>query len=90
MGDAGVPCGACQDTGEVLNDPHLKAREMIIDLQYGRRGSYQTAGCPIKLSRSPAEITRPPELGEHTNDVLRDVLQVGQDEIIRLRQMNVV
>src|SRR5882757_1617488 len=34
MGDAGVPCGACQDTGEVLADPHLKAREMIVDVDY--------------------------------------------------------
>jgi len=33
MGDAGVPCGACQDTGEVLADPHLKAREMIVDVE---------------------------------------------------------
>ena len=32
LGDAGVPCGACQDTGEVLADPHLKAREMIVDI----------------------------------------------------------
>lgn len=90
MGDAGVPCGACQDTGEVLADPHLKAREMIIDLQYGRRGTYQTVGCPIKLSRSPAEITRPPELGEHSDDVLREILQVTDDEINRLRQINVI
>ena len=34
MGDAGVPCGACQDTGEVLADPHLQAREMIVDIDY--------------------------------------------------------
>src|SRR5207247_1413107 len=32
LGEAGVPCGACQDTGEVLADPHLKAREMILDI----------------------------------------------------------
>jgi formyl-CoA transferase len=37
MGDAGVPCGACQDTGEVLADPHLKAREMIVDVDWQRR-----------------------------------------------------
>ena len=90
MGGAGVPCGACQDTGEVLADPHLKAREMIVDLEYGRRGTYQTVGCPIKLSKSPAEITRPPELGEHTDDVLRDVLQISEDEITRLHQNSVV
>ena len=34
MGEAGVPCGACQDTGEVLADPHLRAREMIVDVDY--------------------------------------------------------
>ena len=90
MGEAGDPCGACQDTGEVLADPHLKAREMIVDLEYGRRGTYQTVGCPIKLSKSPAEITRPPELGEHTDDVLRDVLQISEDEITRLHQNSVV
>src|SRR6516165_9255545 len=44
MGDAGVPCGACQDTGEVLADPHLKAREMIVDVDYPTRGTYQTVG----------------------------------------------
>src|ERR1700747_202490 len=44
MGDAGVPCGACQDTGEVLADPHLKAREMIVDVDYPPRGTYQTVG----------------------------------------------
>jgi len=90
MGEAGVPAGACQDTGEVLADPHLKAREMIVDLQYGQRGTYQTVGCPIKLSASPAKITRPPELGEHTDEVLRDLLQVSEDDIAHLRQGKVV
>ena len=90
MGEAGVPCGACQDSGEVLTDPHLKAREMIVELQYGHRGSYQTVGCPIKMSRSPADITRPPELGEHTDEVLRDIMQVSEDEITRLHRENIV
>jgi len=90
MGAAGVPCGACQDTGEVLADPHLKEREMIVDLEYGRRGTYQTVGCPIKLSSSPAEITRPPELGEHTDDLLSKLLGVDDDDIARLHEENVV
>ncbi|MBT5266369.1 MAG: formyl-CoA transferase [Rhodospirillaceae bacterium] len=90
MGDAGVPCGACQDTGEVLADPHLKAREMIVDLEYGRRGAFKTVGNPIKLSASPTEITPPPELGEHTDDVLRDVLKLDDGEIARLHEDSVV
>ena len=64
MGDAGVPCGATLDTGEVLEDPHLRARDMILDVEYPTRGTYQTVGCPVKLSDSPAEVTRPPLLGE--------------------------
>src|SRR4051794_27891180 len=56
LGDAGVPCGACQDTGEVLADPHLKAREMIVDVDYPTRGTYKTVGCPssCRTRRSPS------------------------------------
>src|SRR5438874_80511 len=90
LGDAGVPCGACQDTGEVLADPHLKAREMIVDIDYPTRGTYQTVGCPIKLSDSPAEITRPPLLGEHSDTVLTELCGVTDDELQRLHEAGVV
>ena len=69
LGDAGVPCGATLDTGEVLTDPHLRARDMIVDVEYPTRGTYQTVGCPVKLSNSPAQVKRPPLLGEHTAEV---------------------
>ena len=90
MAESGVPCGACLDTGELLEDPHLRAREMIVDIDYPPRGVYHTAGCPIKLSDSPAEITRPPMLGEHTDTLLRGLCDVDQGEIDRLRQDGVV
>lgn len=90
LGDAGVPCGACQDTGEVLADPHLKARDMIVEVDYPTRGTYQTAGCPIKLSDSPAAITRPPLLGEHTDDLLEALCGVDPEEIARLRADGVI
>jgi formyl-CoA transferase len=90
LGDAGVPCGAVQDTGEVLADPHLKAREMIVDIDYPTRGTYQTVGCPVKLSDSPATVTRPPLLGEHTDDVLGALCGVDSDEVRRLRDDGVV
>jgi formyl-CoA transferase len=90
LGQAGVPCGACQDTGEVLADPHLKAREMIVDLDYPTRGTYQTVGCPVKLSDSPARLSRPPLLGEHTGALLSELCGVDPDEVTRLREDGVV
>jgi formyl-CoA transferase len=90
LGDAGVPCGACQDTGEVLADPHLKAREMIVDVDYPTRGTYQTVGCPVKLSDSPVAVTRPPLLGEHTAALLNELCGVDPDEVAKLREDGVV
>jgi formyl-CoA transferase len=90
MAEAGVPCGACQDTGEVLADPHLKARQMILDIDYPTRGTYQTAGCPVKLSDSPARVTRPPLLGEHTDELLRALCGLASNDVKRLREKGVV
>jgi formyl-CoA transferase len=90
LGEAGVPSGACQDTAEVLADPHLRAREMIVDIDFPTRGTYQTVGCPIKLSDSPAHITRPPMLGEHTEDVLSSVCDVDANTLKRLRETGVI
>jgi formyl-CoA transferase len=87
---AGVPCGACQDTGEVLADPHLEARAMILDIDYPTRGTYRTVGCPVKLSDSPAAVTRPPLLGEHTAAVLGELCGVDEVELERLRDDGVV
>jgi formyl-CoA transferase len=90
LGEAGVPSGACQDTGEVLTDPHLRARDMIVDVDFPTRGTYQTVGCPIKLSDSPAEITRPPLLGEHTDEVLAGLCGIDPETLKRLHDSGVV
>jgi len=90
LGQAGVPSGACQDTGEVLADPHLRARQMIVDVDFPTRGTFQTVGCPIKLSDSPAEVTRPPLLGEHTDSLLASLCDLGPDDLKRLHEGGVV
>jgi formyl-CoA transferase len=90
LGQAGVPCGACQDTGEVLADPHLKARDMIVDVDYPTRGTYQTVGCPVKLSDSSVQVSRPPMLGEHTDVLLQSLCDVDPAETRRLRDDGVV
>ena len=63
---------------------------MIVDVDYPTRGTYQTVGCPIKLSDSPAEITRPPLLGEHTDALLAALCDVDADTLARLHKTGVV
>jgi formyl-CoA transferase len=73
LAGAGVPCGACLDTGEVLTDAHLRAREMIVEVEHPVRGRYVTVGNPIKLSASPTTIRPSPQLGEHRHEILREL-----------------
>jgi formyl-CoA transferase len=91
LGEAGVPCGACQDTTEVLEDPHLKERDMIVDVREPVSGkTYRTVGCPIKLSDSPVEVTNPPKLGEQTGALLAELCGVSAEDLRRLKESGVV
>jgi formyl-CoA transferase len=73
LAGAGVPCGACLDTGEVLTDPHLLARDMIVEVDHPVRGPFLTVGNPIKLSASPTTITPSPLLGQHREELLAEL-----------------
>jgi formyl-CoA transferase len=79
LAGAGVPCGACLDTGEVLSDPHLREREMIVEVEHPVRGRYVTVGNPIKLSASPTTIGPSPLLGEHREAILTELGYSGAD-----------
>src|SRR5207253_4055204 len=74
LGKAGVPCGAILDTGEILDDPHLNARGQIHTIAHATRGRIRLPGCPVPLSASPAPTSPPPLAGEHTAEVLAEVL----------------
>jgi formyl-CoA transferase len=73
LGEAGVPCGACLDTSEVLTDPHLLARDMIVEVEHPARGRFLTVGNPVKLSASPTTITPSPLLGQHREEILAEL-----------------
>jgi crotonobetainyl-CoA:carnitine CoA-transferase CaiB-like acyl-CoA transferase len=70
-----VPCGRVRSIEEALANEQLRARDMIVDLRRDDLGTVRNIGNPIKLSRTPCAINRPPpRLGEHTDEVLRSLL----------------
>ncbi len=82
----GVPCGAVQDLAEALSDPQTHARGMRVTMEHPRAasGTLELIGSPIKLSETPVTYRRrPPELGEHTREVLRELLELDDEEIAR-------
>ena len=85
-----VPCGPVMDTGDIINDAHLKERQMIVEVDHPERGTFTTVGCPLKLSDSPVEIQASPLLSEHTADILQDVLGYTAEEVTKLRAEGVV
>ncbi len=90
LGKAGVPCGAVLDTAEILDDPHLNARGQIHTIEHATRGRLRLPGCPVRLSASPAPTTPPPLAGEHTAEVLAELLGLSTEEIADLRARGVV
>jgi formyl-CoA transferase len=61
-------------TADLFHDEHVKLREMMVELDHPQRGKWYNVGMPIKLSASPTKVERSPTLGEHTPEILREVL----------------
>ena len=89
--DAGVPCGPINRLGEVFADPQVRHRGMRIDLPHALAGSVPLVANPIRLSASPLEYaSAPPLLGQHTNEILHELLGLPQAELARLRDQGVI
>ncbi|HWP35844.1 MAG TPA: CoA transferase [Thermodesulfobacteriota bacterium] len=87
---AGVPAGAIKTVADVVRDPHLLAREMVVSLDHPSVGELKVMGIPIKLAATPGAIRRPPPLlGQHTDEVLAE-LGKSPAEIARLRAAGAV
>jgi formyl-CoA transferase len=81
LNDLDVPCGPIMSTEDLANDEHVRGRDMWVELDHPQRGNWYNVGMPIKLSESPAVIQRSPTLGEHTDEILREVLGLTEAEI---------
>ena len=76
-----VPCGPVLSMKELSEEPSLRATGTVVEVDHPERGAYLTVGNPIKLSDSPAEVRRSPLLGEHTDEVLKQVLGMDDEAI---------
>jgi formyl-CoA transferase len=86
LNDLDVPCGPIMGTADLANDEHVRGRQMWVELDHPQRGKWFNVGMPIKLSASPPRIERSPLLGEHTDQVLQDVLGYDEAKIKALKQ----
>jgi formyl-CoA transferase len=85
-----IPVGPILSMKEIAEDEGLRATGTIVEVDHPTRGKYLTVGNPIKMSDSPSEVTRSPLLGEHTEEILRDVLGYSSEEIAKIGESGAV
>lgn len=88
---ARVPCSPVLTIDEVANDPHLKSREMIKEVNHPVAGITMVPGNPIRLSKSTlGEVKPSPYLGEHTEVILKEMLNTDQEQVFQLRAEGII
>lgn len=90
FGEAGVPCGAVFDSQDIMTDPHLRERDMIVEVDHPTRGTITMPGCAVQLTDSPAEVTPAPLLGQHNEEVYGELLGLSPDALKRLQKDGII
>jgi crotonobetainyl-CoA:carnitine CoA-transferase CaiB-like acyl-CoA transferase len=91
MVEVGLPVAPVYDLWEIEKDPHVKARNMIIDLDHPRAGSIKSVNFPVKFSETPVEEMRhAPLFGQNNEEVVVDLLGYSKDKFIELQKAGVV
>ena len=89
--NAGIPAYPALDAIDMVNSPHVGARDYFVELEHPEVGTRRHMGIPWTMSRTPCEIRRPaPCLGQDTDAVLTDIVGLSQDEIAALRERDIL
>ena len=85
-----IPVGPILSMKELAEEPSLRETGTIVECDHPERGPYLSVGCPVKLSDNDVTVTRSPLLGEHTDEVLAEVLGYSAEEIAAFREAGAV
>jgi crotonobetainyl-CoA:carnitine CoA-transferase CaiB-like acyl-CoA transferase len=86
-----IGCGPINTLEQVFADPHVQAREMVVEMAHGSGETVKVIANPVKLSATPPSYrSAPPVLGEHTQNVLTDVLKMSAADIAALKEKGIV
>ena len=90
-GEADVPAGPVNTLDEVFADPQTLARDMLVEMPHPTANTMRLAGSPLNLSATPVQMRLPPPLlGEHTDEILANVLGFDETTIANLRRVGAV
>ncbi|AXS41011.1 formyl-CoA transferase [Breoghania sp. L-A4] len=85
-----IPCGPILSMKEIAAEQSLRDTGTVVEVDHPERGKYLSVGCPIKLSGSPVEVERSPLLGEHTDEILRDVLGFSAEAVESMKDAGAI
>lgn len=89
--EAGVPCAPINTVDRVVKDPQVMAREMIVEIEHPVAGKLHVPGVPIKMHKTPGSVDTPaPMLGQHTEEILNELLGLSKEDVDALRAKNVL
>lgn len=93
--DLHVPAGEVKNVKDLLNDPHIKKRNMVVDVEHPRLGNVKLPNLPIKffdneLGLKKGKTPLEPKIGEHTDSVLQNLLNLTDNELSQLKQQGVI
>ncbi|HEY7300279.1 MAG TPA: formyl-CoA transferase [Xanthobacteraceae bacterium] len=85
-----IPVGPILSMKEIAEEQSLRATGTVVEVDHPARGKYLTVGNPVKMSDSITEVKRAPLLGEHTDEILRDVLGYSKNEIAEIKSSGAI